>query len=219
MEYGLIGAKLGHSYSKIIHERLGEYAYELCPLPTEEEARAFLEKRDFKALNVTSPYKQLVIPYCDEVDEGARSIGAVNTLVNRGGRLYGVAHNGFTQGAVTHQGGRIDAGPGLFRRGQIVRHGGIPAGGRHGAAAVAAHIGGDTLQDAAFRRGAAQKGAVTVGMDIDKAGSEIQASGVHSLRGFTGQLSQGGDTAVLYRQIAVKPGRAGAVHDPGVTDK
>ena len=79
MEYGLIGAKLGHSYSKIIHERLGEYAYELCPLPTEEEARAFLEKRDFKALNVTIPYKQLVIPYCDEVDEGARSIGAVNT--------------------------------------------------------------------------------------------------------------------------------------------
>ena len=46
MEYGLIGAKLGHSYSKIIHERLGEYAYELCPLPTEEEARAFLEKRN-----------------------------------------------------------------------------------------------------------------------------------------------------------------------------
>ena len=137
----------------------------------------------------------------------------------RGGRLYGVAHNGFTQGAVTHQGGRIDAGPGLFRRGQIVRHGGIPAGGRHGAAAVAAYIGGDALQDAAFRRGAAQKGAVAVGMDIDKAGSEIQASGVHSLRGFAGQLSQGGDTAVLYRQIAVKPGRAGAVHDPGVTDK
>lgn len=38
---------------------------------------------------MTIPYKQLVIPYCDEVDEGARSIGAVNTLVNRGGRLYG----------------------------------------------------------------------------------------------------------------------------------
>ena len=56
-------------------------------------------------------------------------------------------------------------------------------------------------------------------MDIDKAGSEIQASGVHSLRGFAGQLSQGGDTAVLYRQIAVKPGRAGTVHDPGVADK
>ena len=89
MEYGLIGSKLGHSYSKIIHEQIGDYTYELHPLPTEEEARAFLEKRDFKAINVTIPYKQLVIPYCDEVDEGARSIGAVNTLVNRGGRLYG----------------------------------------------------------------------------------------------------------------------------------
>ena len=89
MEYGLIGGKLGHSYSKIIHEQIGDYTYELHPLPTEEEARAFLEKRDFRAINVTIPYKQLVIPYCDEVDEGARSIGAVNTLVNRGGRLYG----------------------------------------------------------------------------------------------------------------------------------
>ena len=44
MEYGLIGAKLGHSYSKIIHEMLCGYHYDLCPLPTEEEARAFLAK-------------------------------------------------------------------------------------------------------------------------------------------------------------------------------
>ena len=49
MEYGLIGAKLGHSYSKIIHEMLCGYHYDLCPLPTEEEARAFLAKRQFKA--------------------------------------------------------------------------------------------------------------------------------------------------------------------------
>ena len=57
MEYGLIGAKLGHSYSKIIHEMLCGYHYDLCPLPTEEEARAFLAKRQFKAINVTIPYK------------------------------------------------------------------------------------------------------------------------------------------------------------------
>ena len=44
MEYGLIGAKLGHSYSKIIHEMLCGYHYDLCPLPTEEEARAFLTR-------------------------------------------------------------------------------------------------------------------------------------------------------------------------------
>lgn len=58
MEYGLIGAKLGHSYSKIIHEMLCGYHYDLCPLPTEEEARAFLAKRQFKAINVTIPYKK-----------------------------------------------------------------------------------------------------------------------------------------------------------------
>lgn len=89
MEYGLIGSRLGHSYSKIIHEKIAPYTYELCPLPTEEEAHAFLQKRAFRAINVTIPYKQLVIPYCDEVDEGAAAIGAVNTVVNRGGRLYG----------------------------------------------------------------------------------------------------------------------------------
>ena len=41
MEYGLIGGRLGHSYSKLIHEMLCGYRYDLCPLPTEEEARAF----------------------------------------------------------------------------------------------------------------------------------------------------------------------------------
>ena len=64
MEYGLIGARLGHSYSKIIHEMLCGYKYDLCPLPTEEEARAFLTKRQFRAINVTIPYKKTVIPYC-----------------------------------------------------------------------------------------------------------------------------------------------------------
>ena len=63
MEYGLIGAKLGHSYSKIIHEMLCGYHYDLCPLPTEEEARAFLAKRQFKDINVTIPYKKLVMEY------------------------------------------------------------------------------------------------------------------------------------------------------------
>ena len=87
--YGLIGAKLGHSYSKIIHEKIADYTYTLLPLPTEAEARAFFAKREFAAVNVTIPYKQLVLPCCDEVDPRAKAIGAVNTVVNRGGRLYG----------------------------------------------------------------------------------------------------------------------------------
>ena len=87
--YGLIGGKLGHSYSKIIHEKIADYTYELMPLPTEAEARTFMEKRAFAAINVTIPYKQFVIPYCDVVDPKAQAIGAVNTIVNRDGKLYG----------------------------------------------------------------------------------------------------------------------------------
>lgn len=89
MEYGLIGSRLGHSYSKIIHEMLCGYRYDLCPLPTEEEARAFLTKRQFKAINVTIPYKRLVMEYCTYIDPRAKAIGAVNTVVNKNGLLYG----------------------------------------------------------------------------------------------------------------------------------
>lgn len=88
MEYGLIGEKLGHSYSKIIHEKLADYSYQLMPLSREEFA-PFMEARAFRGINVTIPYKKDVIPYLDELDEAARAIGAVNTIVNRNGRLYG----------------------------------------------------------------------------------------------------------------------------------
>ncbi len=87
---GLIGEKLGHSYSKIIHEQLADYTYDLIPLSAEEFPR-FMEARDFDAINVTIPYKQKVIPYLDEMDENAAAIGAVNTIVNKSGHLIG--HN------------------------------------------------------------------------------------------------------------------------------
>lgn len=89
MEYGLIGSKLGHSYSKTIHEMLCGYHYDLCPLPTEEDVRAFLKRRAFKAINVTIPYKKLVMEYCSYIDPRAKAIGAVNTVVNKNGLLYG----------------------------------------------------------------------------------------------------------------------------------
>ena len=88
MDYGLIGGRLGHSYSKEIHEELAYYTYELCPL-TEDEFVTFMEERKFKAINVTIPYKQKVIPYLASMDEKASKIGAVNCIVNRGGKLYG----------------------------------------------------------------------------------------------------------------------------------
>ena len=89
-KYGLIGKTLVHSYSKEIHESLGRYQYQLFSL-TEEEMPDFIRARDFRGLNVTIPYKQDVIPLCDEVTDLARGIGAVNTLFWRDGRLVG--HN------------------------------------------------------------------------------------------------------------------------------
>ena len=88
MEYGLIGMPLGHSYSKELHERIGGYSYELHELRP-EELDGFFQERSFRGINVTIPYKQAVIPYLDEISDTARQIGAVNTVVNRGGRLIG----------------------------------------------------------------------------------------------------------------------------------
>lgn len=88
MEYGLIGETLGHSVSKEIHEDLADYTYEPHPL-TREEFPAFMEEHAFRAINVTIPYKKDVIPYLHTMDESAQAIGAVNTIVNRDGKLYG----------------------------------------------------------------------------------------------------------------------------------
>lgn len=88
MEYGCIGKKLPHSFSKIIHEKIGDYSYELVEL-TEDELPDFMEKRNFKAINVTIPYKEAVIPYLYELSDTAKEIGSVNTVVNVDGKLYG----------------------------------------------------------------------------------------------------------------------------------
>lgn len=88
MEYGLIGEKLGHSFSEIIHKRIGRYDYRLCPI-RKEALDAFLKEKDFSGINVTIPYKEAVIPYLDEISPEAAKIGAVNTIVNRGGKLLG----------------------------------------------------------------------------------------------------------------------------------
>ncbi|MCM1364326.1 MAG: AAA family ATPase [Faecalibacterium sp.] len=88
MKYGLIGEKLGHSFSKVIHESFADYEYDLMPI-AKENLHDFMTKREFKAINVTIPYKHDVIPYLSYIDEAAEKIGAVNTIVNRDGKLYG----------------------------------------------------------------------------------------------------------------------------------
>ena len=88
MKYGLIGEKLGHSFSKIIHEKIADYTYELKEI-SKEDLDAFMKAKDFSCINVTIPYKEDVIPYLDYIDSAAKEIGAVNTIVNRDGKLYG----------------------------------------------------------------------------------------------------------------------------------
>ena len=88
---GLIGEKLGHSFSPAIHTKLGTPDYSLFELKP-EELEAFLERGDFDGLNVTIPYKKAVIPYCAELTEQAKRIGSVNTIIRRAdGTLLG--HN------------------------------------------------------------------------------------------------------------------------------
>lgn len=104
MEYGLIGEHLGHSYSKLIQEKLlDNYTYEIQEV-SKEDLDSFMKKREFKAINVTIPYKQAVIPYLEEMDQAARKIGAVNTIVKRNGKLYGynTDYYGFRYMVETH---------------------------------------------------------------------------------------------------------------------
>ena len=87
-KYGCIGKKLTHSFSKEIHAKLADYEYELIELK-EDELESFFNEKNFNAINVTIPYKQAVIPYLDSLSDVAKRIGAVNTIINKNGRLYG----------------------------------------------------------------------------------------------------------------------------------
>ena len=91
MRYGLLGRHLSHSYSPQIHEQLGSFPYALFEKEPDEIAD-FLKNGDFTGINVTIPYKKDVIPYCAELSEVARKVGAVNTIIrNADGNLTG--HN------------------------------------------------------------------------------------------------------------------------------
>jgi len=97
MKSGLLGRKLGHSYSPQIHAYLGDYSYELFEREP-EDVENFLKNGDFHAINVTIPYKKTVMPYCQLTDT-AKYMGSVNTIIRQpDGSLLG--HNtdyfGFT---------------------------------------------------------------------------------------------------------------------------
>ena len=88
MNYGVIGEHLPHSFSKIIHEKIESYSYIIREV-ARNELDGFMKEKAFEGINVTIPYKESVIPYLDDIDPMAKAIGAVNTVVNENGKLYG----------------------------------------------------------------------------------------------------------------------------------
>ena len=188
MEYGLIGQSLGHSYSPTLHSLLADYSYALRELAP-AQLGPFLTAGQFRGLNVTIPYKQAVLPYLSQLSPVARRIGAVNTILNRDGRLVG--HNTDYDGLMS-----------------LARQAGIdPAGGRvlilgTGGAARTAHAvmedlgaaeilhttrqpGGLAAADAArlYPDTAVIVNATPVGMRPDDTGAPIHLSGFSRLRG------------------------------------
>ena len=86
MKFGVIGEHLKHSFSKEIHEKIADYSYVVKEIEP-DKVEGFMLERDFLGINVTIPYKEKVIPMLDYVDTAAMKIGAVNTVVNKGGKL------------------------------------------------------------------------------------------------------------------------------------
>lgn len=87
--YGLLGEKLGHSYSPELHAQFADYEYRLFEVAP-EKLGDFIRRGEFKGLNVTIPYKRTLWEICDELSPSAEAIGSVNTVVRReDGTLYG----------------------------------------------------------------------------------------------------------------------------------
>lgn len=121
-KFGLLGRKLGHSFSPEIHRQLGKYCepyqYQLFQVEP-EQLEDFVRNGDWAGLNVTIPYKQEVMKFCDEISPEAQRIGAVNTLVRRNGRIigYNTDYTGFrktveSSGAPVHGAKSIVLGSG-----------------------------------------------------------------------------------------------------------
>lgn len=88
---GLLGEKLGHSYSPMIHSYFGNYEYNLYERSA-DQLSAFFASKEFHGINVTSPFKKAVIPYCTHLSASAEKLGAVNTIIRQAnGDLVG--HN------------------------------------------------------------------------------------------------------------------------------
>lgn len=88
-KFGVVGRSLVHSYSPLLHKKFGDYSYEL--LTTEpEDVEALLRSGEYRGFNITIPYKQMAMEYCDEISSAAHRIGCINTVIrDDDGRLRG----------------------------------------------------------------------------------------------------------------------------------
>ena len=95
-KYGLLGKKLGHSYSPQIHAMLADYEYKLYEVP-EDKVADFLKETELGGMNVTIPYKKTVMESCVYLSETAEKMGCVNTLVKEkdGWHGYNTDYFGF----------------------------------------------------------------------------------------------------------------------------
>lgn len=90
MEYGLIGKNLTHSFSDVLHGMLmPQFPYTYQTFATDQQVSHFFKERNFQGVNVTIPYKKTAMQACDVLEQTAKEIGAVNTVVNRNGKLMG----------------------------------------------------------------------------------------------------------------------------------
>ena len=199
MEYGLIGEKLGHSYSQMIHERLADYRYELKEVAP-ERLDAFIEARNFRGLNVTIPYKQAVMKHCAELSPEAMEVGSVNTLIVRpDGSLFG--HNTDIDGFIY-----------MLRRGEI-----DPAG----AKAVILGSGGTSLtaRAALTRLGAREIVTVSRKGPVDYAALYAEHADAEILVNATpvGMYPKNGESPVELDRLPKVRGVADVIYNPEKT--
>ena len=199
MEYGLIGEKLGHSYSQMIHARLADYRYELKEVAP-ERLDAFIEARNFRGLNVTIPYKQAVMKHCAELSPEAMEVGSVNTLIVRpDGSLFG--HNTDIDGFIY-----------MLRRGEI-----DPAG----AKAVILGSGGTSLtaRAALTRRGAREIVTVSRKGPVDYAALYAEHADAEILVNATpvGMYPKNGASPVELDRLPKVRGVADVIYNPEKT--
>lgn len=88
MRCGVLGEHLGHTFSPMIHNLLTDYSYDIIE-KAPEDVESFVKSREYDAYNVTIPYKKAVMPFLDVISPEAQKLGAVNTVVNKNGKLYG----------------------------------------------------------------------------------------------------------------------------------